>query len=218
MDFIFDPSLVLYLPLYELNGASFMSRYAYGHVTAVTGALWTPRGISFDGTDDYIEIPDHNALDLGAGSFTLEIWVLPQELKGDMGFLSKQGVWNLGATSIGYQVAFEGDVVTFDCKDGVARNTLSTPAGVFTVNNYHHIVAVRSVEGDYRKIYVDGIEQASAASVSANLTNAVALRLGYDAGADRRFHGLGGEVRIYNRALTPLEIQRNYLSTKWRYR
>ena len=26
-----------------------------------------------------------------------------------------------------------------------------------------------------------------------------------------------GEVRLYNRRLTPLEVQHNYLATKWRY-
>ena len=31
------------------------------------------------------------------------------------------------------------------------------------------------------------------------------------------FKGLIGDVRVYNRALTPLEIQRIYLATKWRY-
>ena len=32
------------------------------------------------------------------------------------------------------------------------------------------------------------------------------------------FDGLIGEVRIYKRALTPLEVQHNYLATKGRYR
>ena len=42
--FKLDPSLVLYLPLYELDGSSFRSRDAYGHLATVTGALWTPQG------------------------------------------------------------------------------------------------------------------------------------------------------------------------------
>ena len=40
--FKYDPSLVLYLPLGELDGDKFMSRDAYGHLCAVTGATWTP--------------------------------------------------------------------------------------------------------------------------------------------------------------------------------
>ena len=56
MDFIFDPSLVLYLPLYQPDGASFASRDAYGHLCTVTGALWTPQGRTFDGADDIIDL------------------------------------------------------------------------------------------------------------------------------------------------------------------
>ena len=54
MNFIFDPSLVLYLPLYQLDGASFVSKDAHGHLCSVTGALWRPNGRWFDGTDDTI--------------------------------------------------------------------------------------------------------------------------------------------------------------------
>ena len=75
MDFIFDPSLVLYLPLYELDGASFMSKDAYGHLCTVTGATWTPRGRSFDGTDDHIALPQAAYQVAGDGDdLTILIW------------------------------------------------------------------------------------------------------------------------------------------------
>ena len=41
MGFIFDPSLVLYLSLWKLDGDSFMSKDAYGHLCTVTGALYS---------------------------------------------------------------------------------------------------------------------------------------------------------------------------------
>lgn len=49
-----DPTLVLYLPFHQLDGTSFMSKDKHGHLCSVTGALWTPRGRSFDGVDDQI--------------------------------------------------------------------------------------------------------------------------------------------------------------------
>ena len=73
MDFIFDPSMVLYLPLYELDGASFMSKDAYGHLCTVTGALWTSQGRDFDGIDDSITLP--TAFD-SLTDLTLEAWLL----------------------------------------------------------------------------------------------------------------------------------------------
>ena len=54
MDFIFDPSLVLYLPLGQLDGTSFVSQDAYGHLCTVTGTVWGSRGRYFDGADDLV--------------------------------------------------------------------------------------------------------------------------------------------------------------------
>ena len=48
---IHDPSLVLDLPLYELDGASFMSKDTYGHLCTVTNTLWRLDGRHFAGAD-----------------------------------------------------------------------------------------------------------------------------------------------------------------------
>ena len=49
-------------------------------------------------------------------------------------------------------------------------------------------------------------------------TTVAILQLGaISRGTAELWNGLIDEVRIYNRALTPLEIQHNYLATKWRY-
>lgn len=53
-EFILDPSLALYLPLYKLDGAKIMSQDAYGQLFTVTGALWQPDGRLFDGSDDML--------------------------------------------------------------------------------------------------------------------------------------------------------------------
>ena len=56
-----DPSLRLYLPLYELDGQSFRSRDAYGHLCTVTGAKRGFNWWEFDGVDDVITIPHSSA-------------------------------------------------------------------------------------------------------------------------------------------------------------
>ena len=66
------------------------------------------------------------------------------------------------------------------------------------------------------KVFVEGLEENSH-SVSGDIdTSADDLNIGGQAGAF--LPGIIGEIRIYNRALTPGEIQHNYLATKWRYR
>ena len=67
--FILDPTLRLYLPLWKLDGASFASRDAYGHLCTPVGAFWTPQGYDFDGVDDKITVTHHASLDFGLASF-----------------------------------------------------------------------------------------------------------------------------------------------------
>jgi hypothetical protein len=96
VNFVYDPSLVFHLPLYELDGDSFISKDACGHLCTVTGAVWTPRGSDFDGLDDKITVPDHSSL-CPAGAMTLEFWlfvdsfpsrITPVAKWGDAGYRS----------------------------------------------------------------------------------------------------------------------------------
>ena len=75
-DFIYDPSLVLYIPLHQLDGSLFMSQDAYGHLCTVTGAAWTLQGYDFDGTDDKIDCGSNTILDnLFDGGGTVLAWI-----------------------------------------------------------------------------------------------------------------------------------------------
>jgi len=64
-----NQGLVLYLPFMEGTGSSVHDLSKYHNNGTITGATWTqlPSGIwvlSFDGVDDYVEVPNHNALKL----------------------------------------------------------------------------------------------------------------------------------------------------------
>ncbi len=56
--FALDPYCKLYLPLWKLDGDSFMSKDAYGHLCSRGNeAYWTPQGWYFDGSNDYLDLP-----------------------------------------------------------------------------------------------------------------------------------------------------------------
>lgn len=65
---IYDPLLKLYLPLDRKDGTYFMSDDAHGHLCTVTGAVWSPQGRYFDGTDDIISVADSPVLSFGNGT------------------------------------------------------------------------------------------------------------------------------------------------------
>lgn len=71
--YLLDPSLVLYLPLHQLDGASFMSKDAYGYLATVTGATWGIQGRTFAGAE-FIDLGTDAVWSLGANDFTLAWW------------------------------------------------------------------------------------------------------------------------------------------------
>lgn len=212
-NFRYDPSLVLYLPLRQLDGASFASRDAYGHLATVTGATWGLQGRTFDGSDDQIAVPDHDTLDI-VDALTIEAWVKLTDVTDDRQIVAKNNVGNGTLDPYHFRVAATGKLAG-RVGNGATTNDVN---GNTAVNNgvWRHVVFTHN-STDLR-LYVDGLSDATPVSRAITpITNTTTLRIGMWATVWNKFKGTIGEVRIYNRALTPLEIQQNYLSTKFRY-
>ena len=220
MNIIFDPNLVLYLPLYELDGASFMSKDKHGHLCTVTGALWRPNGRHFDGADDLINcgsgVSLNNLLPL-----TYFVWVKfdapyveinPFLITKDTGFAPVNWL---------YVNAADQDIIL---DRGFADTNLNANSenGVVVAGAWANIVATIDAN-KVPRLYVDGAEIGSyvtqVTGVGAITDDSGSdLIIGNAQNTTRALDGRIGEVMIYNRALTPLEIQHNYQATKWRYR
>lgn len=218
MDFIFDPSLVLYLPLGELDGASLMSRDAYGHLYTLTGALWRPNGRWFDGTDDVISISSTSLLNFGVNTdFTLEVWVKPENTTDDnAGIVSKKS----GYFGTGYSL----NIPAFGSTFRVALHAESPGNQVYFTNDtdlpidWYHIVGTYDRDGK-ATLYINVDLEVKSANMSnvGDIDNTGSLNVGKET-TDRHIGATIGEVRIYKRVLSPLEVRHNYLATKWRYR
>ena len=209
MDFVFDPSLVLYLPLYQLDGASFVSKDAHGHLCSVTGALWRPNGRYFDGTDDKITIPDHNALDLITDA-TIEVWLNIDDLSANRAIVARH--------TNSFVMLCYGTGAGNPQKVGFGKNGVDEVRSTtqLSTNTWYHCVGTKNANL-VGAVYINGVLEGTgtAANYSA-LSDDILIGELLTGSGD--FSGLIGEVRIYNRALTPQEIQCNYLATKWRYR
>jgi len=213
MDFIFDPGLVLYLPLYELDGASFMSKDACGHLCTVTGALWRPNGRYFDGLDDDINCGNNSSLDL-TSAMSIDIWVN----------LNNQNDRSIAA-KFEYVAGKRQWILQLDTK--VCRLLIRNA----TDDGYLSAVGSNSEmdasvwqhwgitwDGSNIRYYKNSVADGTPAASGTGISTASVVRLGRYTAQATYFAGYIGEIRIYNRALTHQEIQHNYLATKWRYR
>jgi len=208
MNFILDPSLVLYMPLYELDGASFVSKDTYGHLCTVTGALWRPEGRSFDGSDDDIDCGSNIAL--ATRSFTLEAWT-KRGAAGGYHFIISQGV------NVNYQLIYfryNSDDTFFWTFKGDSHKTSNS---YLDLNTWVHWVGTYDVETNALVLYRNG-NIVMIATATQDYSGSSNFYVGESAITGQNFNGLIGEIRVYTRPLTTQEIRHNYLATKWRYR
>lgn len=215
MNFIFDPSLVLYAPLHQLDGASFMSRDAYGRLCAVTGASWRPNGRYFDGIDDRIDCGASATTDFTTGDFTFAFWIKPTVIN------ATKHVYNRGREQVDGIMIYIVNLgkLRFQTNQVGAKQSIITAENTLLTTEYQLMTITRS--GATGKIYRNDTETGYAQQDAIqDIVSASAREMKLTAYYDNSTGMVGsiGEVYIYNRALTPLEIQHNYLATKERYK
>lgn len=222
-DFFLDPSLLLYLPLYKLDGASIMDRSAYGHLCTVTGALWRPKGRCFDGSDDFIHLGSNPSIE--DTDISIIAWVNPENFTDRNGIIGRgqvKGTDNKYQGWLLHTKVTTGEV-TFLRNVGTTTEYRVESDAVCVADSWNYIAVTYQKSDGETKVWVD-----TAVKTETESTSDITYEAQYDDGTDIGLHsyktdtrwyliGSIGEVWIYNRALTLQEIQRNYLATKWRY-
>jgi len=205
-----DPGCVLHLPLHRLDGASFMSKDAYGHLCTVTGALWTPRGRSFDGTDDYINCGRDSNLDVA--NLTVEAWI----------YLELAPTGGQGRTIVSkYDREYELHIILVSGEyrlclylgDGTNYDNYDSGFNI-SLNTWYYAAAV--ADGANVRLYINGALVKTLSQLKAIGVRDTDLIVGKRSPSGEVYGGIIGEVSIHNRALTPIEIQHRYLATKRR--
>ncbi|MCK4274294.1 MAG: LamG domain-containing protein [Dehalococcoidales bacterium] len=228
MNCIFNPSLGLYLPLYELDGSSFMSKDAYGHLCTVTGASWRPTGLYFDGSDDLINIDNVLATVLsGNTQGTFILWIKPV----DSTPAAEERFLFFGDTDaneiLGMAMNTDSKLRVHCNVGGVAKWRAITSGAAFTSNKWSFAGITHN--GVEAKVFLDGEIPPQTFDISVDKTVWFSGATGLDNGRigcqnsntngnTNHLNGQIGGVWIFSRALTHQEIHHIYLATKWRYK
>jgi glucose/arabinose dehydrogenase/PKD repeat protein len=179
--------------------------------TLLNGVAWGPgrygSGLSFDGVNDYLSVPNSASLDVTGTALTLSMWINPNTAStGDHVVVGKH--WNTTMTSPYYQYGLElqsnstRPVFFVGTTAGLraASMTSSLAKGVWS-----HLAIVWN--GSTAQFYVDGV-LVSSGSLSTTITaRGNPLRIGADASPDQHYRGLLDDLRIYSRVQTATEVQ-----------
>lgn len=220
---VYDPSLVLYLPLWypysDMDGSTIYSYDKNRHSCTVTGAVWQPYGRLFDG-DDYLDCGTPAALNIR--TFTIEMWVYPTKVDATAVFAVKGNEapwanfsWRLRVVATGKLsfVASTGAAASFDL--------VSDANNAITINAWNYLVGVADHSNTTATTYIDATQDKQDTSIGTTQLDATFsqwIGARKRATPDNFIQGRIGEVRIYNRALSAAEVTHNYNATRWRYR
>ena len=175
-----------------------------GNTGVIANAAWTTAGkygnaLVFNGTNSRIAINDSPALHLSTG-MTLEAWVNLSKVTNNWRDVIYKGNDNyfLEATSQhGSRPAVGG---TFGSTGVEVYGT-----SALTANTWAHLAA--TYDGATLRLYVNGLQVASAARTGNLATSANPLEIGGDSIYGQFFQGTIDEIRVYNITLTAAQIQ-----------
>ena len=197
------PELVAAYSFDEGSGTTVTDSSDKGNSGAIGTAVWSTTGkygnaLSFNGTSAKVVVPDSASLRLTT-AMTLEAWVNPT---------AGNGGWT--------DVVYKGDdnyfLEAYTSSGGPAAgatlgnvNTVAQAGSLLPINTWTHLA--ETYDGTTLRLYINGALAASVARSGLILTSSNPLEIGGDRIYGQYFSGLIDEVRIFNVARTPSQIQ-----------
>jgi hypothetical protein len=188
----------------ETSGENTLDASGKGNAGTLQGATRTAdgkygRGVNFDGLDDWVTVADSASLDLTNG-MTLEAWVKP-----DTADTSWRTVLIKEQTDqLAYALYANTD--TSRPSGNVFNTQDNGTAGVSPLakDQWSHVAT--TFDGTMLRLFVNGAEVSSLPVSGPIKVSNGALRMGGNAVWGEWFDGTLDEVRVYNRALSGVEI------------
>lgn len=184
---------------YPFNGNT-MNETGLSQYNAInSGAVFTAdrfgdpnKALDFNGTSSRLSFSENFSFN---NEMSISCWVNERAVSYAGGIISSIGAWSLYASTLGNPgVRFYSN----------GENILD---GYFSLNEWHHIVAVAGQ--NYKKLYIDG-ELAASDNYGGVNTLGPPMYIG-DYGCSYYWNGLIDDMAVYNRAINQDEVSQLYL-------
>lgn len=187
------PGLTAWWKIDDASGAAAADSIGSQNAALVNGPTWTAGraggALSFDGFDDHLQT---GAFNVGSQQFTVSVWVRKSTTTSGNVISQQSAVFQWGLAA-GDRVLFYTDQSGW---------LLGNPSNIGD-GRWHHAAVTH--DGTATRIYQDGVLQAAGSGgYDASALNAPLLIGRWQSG---HFAGFIDDVRIYNRALSAVEIQ-----------
>jgi len=178
--------------------------------TLINGPTWTTgkigNALSFDGVDDYVEVPRSSSLKIGE-QITLEAWFYPFDIRTSKIITHARNI-ELGVTTYRNYGEFE---VQFT--DGTSYTLQASSPFANEANKWYHLAG--TYDGTWIRLYGNGklLAETNAYAGKTLMQPDYSLTIGYNKQEGAYwFRGIIDDAAIFNRALSAEEIQQHYTS------
>lgn len=221
--------LIGYWKLDEGSGTSAADTSGYfntGTLTNMEAGDWNsssastnftnPYGLDFDGTDEFVDMDDASDYDFtDTADFTISGWFNRDTATSDDVIVAKANALSCDpCASAGYVLYLDDstDKLTFFATSAGVGNYLVESTSTFTATGWNHFTFVWDQDSPANtEIYINGVDDNATDTGTigniGSLATALDFRLADDASADGPFDGRLDDIRVYDRVLTPQEIQ-----------
>jgi len=178
--------------------------YAGGYTLGQTSLLATDtvnKAVAFNGSSGRVTVPNAAALQL-TNHFSLEAWIKPTSLPASGSFRTVM------TKAESYSLQFNGPRMEFTVIQSGTRRRLQAPSGAIVAGSTYHVVG--TFDGTTQRLYVNGVQVASAAlSGSATVTTNPLIVGSWDGGSEF-FAGTIDEPAVYNAVLSAAQVAAHY--------
>ena len=150
--------------------------------------------VGFNGSSQYLSVPDNTAFDFGSGNFTVDCWVYLNSAVAYAGIITKR---SSNANYGPFQLSFgpSGATVTMFVSTSGSSWAINTGATI-SIGTWYHVAMVRN--GTTVTLYLNGLSVATGTATGALMTNSVGLAIGSDqnAAAGNMLNGYISNMRV----------------------
>ncbi len=168
--------------------------------------------ITFDGTNDHIELTGESTFDFNNGdTFAVEFWFRPDRVTGTQVLVGK-GDNNMDPAN--FRIILNGSTIEFATKNDTAGYTTASSAISVVAGRWYHVAAV--FDGSVRRLYVNGDSTTlggTSASHTTLATNNNNVTIGASRDGSLAFQGAIDDVRIWDDVRSQAQIKANMSST-----
>jgi hypothetical protein len=107
-----------------------------------------------------------------------------------------------------YSIQLDGRRLACTISRGHSRSRLLARAGLIAPGHTYHVVA--TYDGTSQRLFIDGVDVASAPVTGSIARRRDSLDIGSDGGSRGSFRGTIDEVAVYARALAPERVRAHY--------